>query len=109
VNLHSDNHEKVEKFVKYVKSRPEMDIVISYGLDDRIIAGLVRKHFHFQFFMINVVFALVSTSKKGDLNHNYNRLTLKFRKMTHTNLIKQMKVLNCFNFLEIVNYIEQSR
>jgi len=110
VNFLSNNHEEVEKFVNYIKSRPEMDYVISrYGFDESIKAGLVRKHFHLHFFMINVVVTRFSTSKKGDLNHNYNRQTLKFRKKTHTNLIKQMKVFNYFNFLELINQIEQSR
>jgi len=110
IDFLSDNREKVENFVNYIKSRPEIDSVINYyGFDEVIKAGLVNKPFHFHFFMINVGLERFSTSKKGNLNYNYNILTLKFRKMTHTKLIKQMKVFNYFNLMELVNQIEQSR
>ena len=110
VDLLSENQEEVENFVNYIKSRPEIDSVINYyGFDEVIKAGLVNKPFHFHFFMINAGLERFSTSKKGNLNYNYNTLTLKFRKMTHKNLIKQMKVFNYFNLMELVNQIEQSR
>ena len=105
-----NNLEEVEKLVNYIKSRPEIDFIIKYyGFDKTIKEGFLRKPFHFHFFMINVFIKRLSSSNKGNLNYNYNKLTLKYRKMTHPNLIKQMKVFNYFNLLELLDQIEQSR
>ena len=110
INFLSDDHEEIERVFNYLKSRPEIDSVINnYGFDKNIKAGLVHKPLHFHFFMINTIIERFSTSPLGSINYNYNRLTLKYRKMSHYNLIRQMKKFDYYDLMRLSDQIEKSR